>query len=95
MNQTPYDTGDRAQPYPKVAPGNAASLDPAVNPYADDLRENYGRVDFRNDEGETVASIHLSRRDDGGYTVHIIPTDDHATWIEWHGEYPARLLDES
>lgn len=83
---TPYDTGERAEPHLLVMPGNAASLDPGVNPHADQLRENYGRVDFDDDESRTVATVHVSKDPaSGAYVVHVIPHDDDVT-IKWHGE---------
>lgn len=82
----PYDTGERAEPKLWIREGRERhGFD----------SDDFGRVDFDDDEGLTVATIHLSKRDDGGYTVHIIPTDDHETRIEWHGEYPARLIEEN
>lgn len=83
---TPYDTGECAEPRLWVMPGSAASLDPSVNPYADELRENYGRVDFDDDEGRTVATVRVSKDPvSGAYAVHVIPHDDDVT-VEWHGE---------
>ena len=85
---TPYDTGERAIPIPWVgAPGD----------FTTDLNrapEDFGNVDFDDDEGRTIATIHLSRRDDGGYTVHIMPMDDDVT-IEWHGEGSAKIHEEN
>lgn len=86
-NLTPYDTGDRATPILWVS---GSSDFTAMAPDEDDA---YGRVDFEDDEGATVATIHLSRRDDGGYTVHIIPTFDDVS-IDWHGDYLPDFLAE-
>ena len=81
----PYDTGERAAPKPWIREGRERhGFDP----------DDFGRVDFENDSSETVATIHLSRRDDGGYTVHIIPTTDDLT-IEWHGEGSAKIHEEN
>lgn len=54
---TPYDTGDRAEP-------TVWGLDGGD-------RDRYGRVDFDDDEGSTVATIYLERNSDGDYVVHI------------------------
>src|SRR5699024_5536537 len=62
---TPYDTGERATPIPWVSAGSDFT---AIHDDRDP--DDFGRVDFDNDSSETVATIHLSRRDDGGYTVH-------------------------
>ena len=77
---TPYDTGERATPIPWVSSGSDFT---AIHDDRD--LDDFGRVDFENESSEPVATIHLSRRDDGGYTVHIIPGFD--IQIEWHGEY--------
>lgn len=86
---TPYDTGERATPIPWVSTGSdfTAILD-------DRDPEDFGNVDFEDDEGRTIATIHLSRRDDGGYTIHIMPMDDDVT-IEWHGEGSAKIHEEN
>ena len=33
--------------------------------------DSYGRVDFDDDEGRTVATIYLERTADGDYAIHI------------------------
>ena len=86
---TPYDTGERATPIPWVS----GSSDFTAMPDGRDP-DDFGRVDFEDDESSTVATIHLSRRDDGGYTAHIIPARD-GVQIEWHGEGSARLIEEN
>ena len=86
---TPYDTGERATPIPWVSnPADFGTIDIDRDP------DDFGRVDFDDDESSTVATIHLSKRDDGGYTVHIIPMHDDVH-IEWHGETSARLTEEN
>ena len=86
---TPYDTGERATPIPWVS---ADSDFTAI--HRDRDPDDFGNVDFDDDEGRTIATIHLSRRDDGGYTVHIMPMDDDVT-IEWHGEGSAKIHEEN
>lgn len=87
---SPYDTGERATPIPWVSTSSdfTAILD-------DRDPDDFGRVDFDNDSSETVATIHLSRRDDGGYTLHIIPWGDERLDIEWHGETAPEIHEES
>ena len=50
---TPYDTGERAQPLVWVS---ADSRRPA-----EDERDRYGKVDFEDDGGETLATVHVER----------------------------------
>lgn len=38
--------------------------------------EDIGNVDFDDDEGTTVATVHVSQDPDGGHTVHVIPHTD-------------------
>ena len=51
---TPYDTGERAEPT-------------AWSVGEDD--EDYGKVDFDDDAGETIATVWFERRDDGKYEL--------------------------
>lgn len=54
---TPYDTGVRLEPNPwPVQPRNLSKPDLGA-----EERDRYGRVDFDNDAGETVASV-LAKR---------------------------------
>lgn len=85
----PYDTGERATPIPWVSAGSDFT---AIHDDRDP--DDFGRVDFENDSSETVATIHLSKREDGSYTVHIIPAADDLT-IEWHGEGSAKIHEEN
>lgn len=60
---TPYDTGARAQPT-------------IWRPRPDD-EDSYGRVDFDDDGGDTVAVIYLARdKETGEYVIHIEMADD-------------------
>lgn len=64
---TPYDSGHRAEPKLWVT-ANAVSAT-----HADD----FGKVDFTDDAGETQAVLYLEKNDNGGYTLHV---DD------WNGD---------
>lgn len=61
---TPYDTGKRLQPMPwRVQPLNLPDEQEAGR---------YGRVDFDDDEGSTVATVYAERNADRtGYTLHV------------------------
>lgn len=70
---TPYDTGDRCEP--KVWQPDSASVRAAMRGgEIDDI----GNVDFDDDEGHTVVTVHVSRNEDGTHTVHVIPFVDDA-----------------
>jgi hypothetical protein len=58
---TPYDTGDRLEPNSWTARNQPKTS-----------REDYGKVDFDNEEGATALTLHATRNDDGdSYTLHI------------------------
>jgi len=66
---TPYDTGKRAEP--KVWPTPTRSELTSTPPIERALIEaDYGKVDFENDEGTTVATVWIEGTADG-YVVHI------------------------
>jgi hypothetical protein len=54
---TPYDIGTRCEPKPWLPYGTAVT--PATP------AENFGKVDFDDDEGTTVCVIHVERNGDG------------------------------
>ncbi|MGW9114500.1 hypothetical protein [Microbacterium sp. NPDC055683] len=54
---TPYDTGDRLEPKVWVHEG-ITSPDGLARPAEDD---DYGRVDFDDDEGGTVLTVYVER----------------------------------
>lgn len=86
---TPYDTGERAVPTPWVSnPADFGTIAIGRDP------DDFGRVDFEDDTSETVATIHLSKREDGGYTVHITPLGPELLDIEWHGETAPKVTAE-
>lgn len=66
---TPYDTGERAEP--KLWVGSRQGLGKTNDP------DDWGKVDFENDSGETIAVVYMQRDADGGYTLHV---DD------WNGD---------
>ncbi|GAB3252264.1 hypothetical protein [Arthrobacter pigmenti] len=61
---TPYDTGERLEPHPWVSSPEAT----------DTSREgdsgDYGRVDFDDDEAQTVLTAYVERGPDG-YVLHL------------------------
>lgn len=57
---TPYDTGERLEPRPWVSRERPAQGD-----------DDFGRVDFDDEEGHTVVTIHVRRRHPGAYMVRI------------------------
>lgn len=65
---TPYDTGERCEP--KLWQPDEAAVLEALND--DDI----GNVDFDDDAGRTVVTVHVSRGADGSHTVHVIPFSD-------------------
>lgn len=64
VDLTPYDTGARCEPKVWLPHGTTVTeATPA---------ENFGKVDFDDDEAHTVATIHLECSADGRYTVHVL-----------------------
>lgn len=64
---TPYDNGTRLEPHVWVRRGDVAT--PGGLPRR--VEENdYGRVDFDDDEGRTVLTLHVERTAEG-YTLHV------------------------
>lgn len=57
---TPYDTGEIAEPV--IWPSRSRST-----------TEDFGKVDFDDDEGATVVTIQVARDDTGRYAVHVEP----------------------
>lgn len=70
--RTPYDTGVRAQPHPwvkylsKIGEWVAGSEN--LRPAQDD---DFGRVDFDDDSGATLATVYVDRDETGTYTAHV------------------------
>lgn len=63
---TPYDTGDRLEPHPWVR-GEVAS--PGGLPRRVET-DDFGRVDFDDDEGRTVLTLYVERTE-AGYTLRV------------------------
>ena len=79
---TPYDTGERCEP--KLWQPDRAAVLAAMN---GDEGRDVGNVDFEDDEGHTVVTIHVSRSADGIYTVHVVPfVDEEQLEVERHDE---------
>lgn len=68
MNErlTPYDTGERLEPHVWVK-GEVAT--PGGLP-RQVTRDDFGRVDFDNEEGGTVLTVHVERTA-AGYTLRV------------------------
>ncbi|MDN5803013.1 MAG: hypothetical protein L0H26_00240 [Microlunatus sp.] len=68
---TPYDTGDRLEPRPWVQGGlNAAQLVRLSVGSPAPTFEDFGRVDFDDDENRTVLTVYVDRNAHG-YVLHI------------------------
>lgn len=67
---TPYDAGYRLEPKPWVKEGTASPGGLPRQAVADD----YGRVDFEDDEGATVFTAWFQKTESGGY---ILRVDEH------------------
>ncbi|MFJ2778168.1 hypothetical protein [Kitasatospora sp. NPDC087315] len=56
--------------------------------------EDIGNVDFTNDEGTTIVTVHVSRSDDGMYTVHLMPMwNDDQIRVELHREEDLAVIE--
>lgn len=65
---SPYDTGARCEP--KLwQPHREAVAEAMRSGNADDI----GNVDFTDDADRTVVTVHISRVDNGMFTVHLMP----------------------
>jgi hypothetical protein len=54
--RTPYDTGKRSEPRPWTAPHRESD-------------DDYGKVDFEDDAGGTIATLYIEQEDDRSYTL--------------------------
>lgn len=70
---TPYDTGALLEPQLWVAGGPVEGGAPRRV-----RREDYGRVDFDDEAGRTVLTLHVSRTA-AGYTLHVANLTDPLT----------------
>ncbi|MFB7919291.1 hypothetical protein [Streptomyces sp. NPDC056061] len=62
---SPYDTGERCEPKPWIPYGT-----PVNGAYP---AEDFGKVDFDDDEGHIICVVYVERTADGQHTVHIDP----------------------
>lgn len=69
---TPYDTGERCEPKPWQPDRESVIADMGDPEHA----ENIGNVDFDDDCGDTVCTVHVSRAPDGRYVLHVMPMVD-------------------
>ncbi|MFJ5071688.1 hypothetical protein ACIQC7_35260 [Kitasatospora sp. NPDC088556] len=77
---SPYDTGARCEP--KLWQPNGEAVTEVMR---SGEAEGIGNVDFTNDEGSTIVTVHVSRSDDGMYTVHLMPMwSDDQVRVELH-----------
>lgn len=69
---TPYDTGERLEPHPWISPGsiNAAQVVRGSIGIPAPTFEDFGRVDFDDEEGRTVLTVYVDT-DPHGYVLHI------------------------
>ena len=76
MNQapTPYDTGERLEPYPWVNDhtGPAETTPP----------DRFGRVDFDDEEGCTILSLYVEPIEHGHYILRVERYADTALTVE-------------
>lgn len=75
---TPYDTGDRLEPHPWV-PGRGGAA-PSGLP-RQTVEDDYGRVDFEDDESRTVVSLYVGRDDEGSYALRVENLSDQALTV--------------
>ncbi|MFJ2420665.1 hypothetical protein [Streptomyces brevispora] len=88
---SPYDTGARREP--KLWQPNSEAVAAVMR---SDEAEEIGNVDFTNDEDSTVVTVHVSRGDDGMYTVHLMPMcSDDQIRVEFHGEKGLAVIEPS
>lgn len=70
VSHTPYDTGAVLEPFPWVHKDGTTGTD--RRPCEDD---DYGRVDFDNDEGATIVTLRVTR-DGDRYVLEIYGNDE-------------------
>lgn len=74
---TPYDTGERCEAKPWIPCGTKVS---EVTP-----AEDFGKVDFEDDAGNTVLNIYVAQDQPGCYQVHVSPFGDEPLDLVVHG----------
>ena len=81
---TPYDTGQRAEP--RVWTNAGDSLD-QFGPIARGMEEDrYGRVDFDDENGDSLFTVWVDRNEQGARVVHIQQLSQTPVAIRIHGE---------
>ncbi len=82
---TPYDTGLRAEP--KVWPTPTRISLARSAPIARELDEDrFGRVDFDDENGESLFTVWVERNEQGARVVHIQQLGPEPVAIRIHGE---------
>lgn len=64
-NLTPYDTGQRAEPHIWPVPESLSTVARVLD------ESRFGKVDFEDEEGVTIATIWVERNERGHYIVHV------------------------
>lgn len=74
---SPYDTGKRAEPKPWLheSKGAVAEMAPIARELAED---QFGRVDFEDNAGETLVTVWIELGETGEHVVHI---QEHTTEV--------------
>ncbi|WP_329142850.1 hypothetical protein OIU91_04285 [Streptomyces sp. NBC_01456] len=86
---SPYDTGSRCEPK-FWQPNSEAVAEVMRSGEAEDI----GNVDFTTDEDSTIVTVHVSRSEDGMYTVHLMPMcDDDQIRVELHREKDLAIIE--
>lgn len=82
---TPYDTGQRAEPKPwrRIGGEMVAAMGPIAREMAED---RFGRVDFDDENGESLFTIWVDRNEQGARVVHIQQLGQTPVAIRIHGE---------
>lgn len=80
---SPYDTGQRAEP--RVWP--LLYVDQDVAPIEREMTEDrYGRVDFDDENGDSLFTVWVDRNEQGARVVHIQQLSQTPVAIRIHGE---------
>lgn len=81
---TPYDTGVRAEP--RVWPTTTIDLNDLA-PIARGLEEDrFGRVDFDDENGDSLFTVWVERNEQGAHVVHIQQLGPVPVALRIHGE---------
>lgn len=89
LELSPYDTGARCEP--ELWQPNSRAVVLAMR---SGNEEDIGNVDFTNEEDRTIVTVHVSRGDNGMYTVHLMPAcGDDQIRVEFHGNEGQAVID--